>query len=313
MLTVLAPGMGRFVSHANNVQPFYSGSEKEPAEITLAPEARIAGRVVTKLPGVSVAGRTVSLRAAPGSGVVADPYKVTTDAEGRFEFGGLVAGTCNLYLIDHEPDGPCTYVVAEDAVTKPGEATAVTIELIEGRLVEGQVTDPEGRPIEGALVHAPLLSRTGDAILGFRTKADGRYRLRLPPGNVNLYVSDPSKGYARTNKSRARLTVEGTGPLAGPQLSVQLTRGVQLRLVDEAGNPARDVEIRRLSNHEQFLDLSQRPLRPDAEGRVTLDREQPLPFATGQRIAVQVHHKDGRMVEINETVPAGPELSIRVP
>jgi hypothetical protein len=311
---VRAAGRGLFRSMGHRENQFYTGSKIKPAVITLQPEARIDGRVTTKLPGVSVAGLKVVLQDSHNSGVIAEPYFVMTDEEGRFEFGRLIAGTCNVFLADHEPDGPWTYVAACDVETRTGEKSPVVIELIEGHLVEGVVSDTGGQPLAGAYVgvYAPIRPNSGAAIIGFRTKDDGKYRFHLPPGNAQIYLSGAPTGYQGRGGGAIDVP-DGAGKLPGPTISLAKTRALQLQIVHDDGSAADDVELIRLGNEERFIDLKSRPLLPDAQGRITLRRDDPLGFVTGGRLAVHVRLKDGTLVEIQEKIGAAAELTIRVP
>ena len=76
-----------------------------------------------------------------------------TDAEGRFEMRGLPEGGANVFPYDHPSDGPWTYQAIDNLALHPGKRADATIELIEGVLVEGKVTDAAtGKPIAGAPV-----------------------------------------------------------------------------------------------------------------------------------------------------------------
>lgn len=70
-------------------------------------------------------------------------------------------------------------------------AADTTIDIVlQGELLEGLVTGPDGMPLEGALVTA-----SGQGIASrIRTGADGRYALYAPPGNYR-FICDPNEGY----------------------------------------------------------------------------------------------------------------------
>lgn len=314
MVKVTAPGMGLFRSMSRRESRFYSGTEDKPAVITLQPEARIEGRVVTKLPGVNVEGLSVLLQNSNNSGVIADPYQVKTDADGRFQFTGLTAGTSNVFLYDHEPDGPWTYAAAKDTVTRPGETTQIEIELIEGQMVEGLVADPDGNPIAEAYVgvYGPIRPRSGAAIIGFRTKADGKYRFHLPPGEAYIYLSGPAPGYVGRGGGKVQVPA-GKGTLDGPNFTLRPTREVVLRFLRPNGEPASDVEIIRLGNEQEFVDLKSRPLRPELDGTILLRRDNPLSFATGRRMMLTIRKQDGTEMQKTIELPQAAEIEITVP
>jgi hypothetical protein len=166
------------------------GTAEAPAEIIMAPAARVVGRVVSRFPSVGVGGLKVGVQGSHEShGIWQDTQ---TDAGGRFAFDGLDEGTANIFLMDHPVDGPWTYRAAADARLTPGQTTEVEIELIRGVQVEGRVIDADGRPVAGigVGVYGPIRPRSGAAIVSMKTDQDGRYRFRLPPGETYFYVCE---------------------------------------------------------------------------------------------------------------------------
>jgi RNA polymerase sigma factor (sigma-70 family) len=149
-LTVTAPGMGRYqtgmvprktTSDGGRSDYFIPGSDAHPAEVTLMPEARVVGRVVTRLPGVGVGDIAILLQGCDGSS--RQGGEARTHADGRFEIGGLSEGTANIFPADQPADGPWTCRAARDVRLRPGEVAEVEIELIRGALVEGRVVRAE--------------------------------------------------------------------------------------------------------------------------------------------------------------------------
>ena len=96
-------------------------------------------------------GLTVSMQGSHEShGIWAE---TKTDDEGRFEFDGLPEGTANIFLSNYLIDERWTYRAAADTVLTPGQRTDVTIELIRGVQVEGNVIDAaNGKPLAGVEV-----------------------------------------------------------------------------------------------------------------------------------------------------------------
>jgi hypothetical protein len=195
-LVVTAAGMGEY-NTMNRVGPrgeihFLAGSADAPAEVVLAPAARVVGRVITRFPSIRVGGLKVAMQGSHGHhGIWAE---TKTDAEGRFAFTGLAEGTANIFLTDHSNDGPWTYRAAADTVLRPGRTTEVAIELIRGAQVEGKVIDARNsNPVAGVRVgvYGPMRPRSGAAIISAETDKEGRYRFRLPPGQTYFYICGP--------------------------------------------------------------------------------------------------------------------------
>jgi hypothetical protein len=193
---ITAVGMGEY-NTMNRLGPrgeiqFLAGSADAPAEVVLAPAARVVGRVTTRFPSIKVGGLKVAMQGSHGHhGIWAE---TKTDAEGRFEFTGLAEGTANIFLTDHPNDGPWTYRAAADTGLRPGRTAEVVIELIRGVQVEGKVVDARNaNPVAGVGVgvYGPMRPTSGAAIIRAETDKDGRYRFRLPPGQTNFYICGP--------------------------------------------------------------------------------------------------------------------------
>ena len=156
---------------------------------------------MTKFAGPSVAGLSVALQSTSDS--VQFWRTAKTDAAGRFEFVGLPEGGGNIFLKDHPNDGPWTYRAIDNLSLHPGKTSEVTIELIEGVLVDGKVVEiGTGDPVPGIFIgmYGPARPHSGAAIMSTNTDAKGRYRFRLPPGKTQLYTSGgPPWSYAGQN------------------------------------------------------------------------------------------------------------------
>jgi hypothetical protein len=195
-IVVTAAGMGEFNS-GNRTGPdgqmeLLSGTAAQPAIVVLAPGARVAGRIVTRIRGIKVSGLKVAMQGSQHSHAIW--AEAETDAAGRFEFTGVAEGTANVFLKDDKSDGLWTYRAAADIALRPGQATDVTIELIRGVRVEGRVTDGrDGIPVAGLGIgmYGPMRPRSGAAIVVAKTDKDGWYRFRLPPGPTYLYAYGP--------------------------------------------------------------------------------------------------------------------------
>ncbi len=195
-LVATAPGMGEYQTR-NRKRPDggfgHQGTAEAPAEVVLAPAARVTGRVVSRFPSIKVGGLKVAMQGTHESHGIW--REARTDADGRFAFDGLDEGTANIFLMDHPNDGPWTYRAAADTELKPGRTTEVEIELIRGVQVEGQVVDADsGRPVAevGVGLNGPIRPGSGAAIISTKTDQDGRYHFRLPPGETNFYICGPA-------------------------------------------------------------------------------------------------------------------------
>jgi uncharacterized GH25 family protein len=212
-----------------------------------APELRVVLRVGQEAFGMvldadhrAVAGARASLRPASGSdpmarlleasrGSAANLFDGTSDAKGRFAVAHLPAGTWELTV---KAAGFAPLTVPGLAVPEGKGATDLgTVVLSPGAAVEGQVVDPDGKPIEGAeiraLTHGAIgnmfvISRDPGAADAF-TAADGAFRLedRAPGQALDLTVSHPgygqgkAQGVAVPSAEPVRIVLQPTARVSG--------------------------------------------------------------------------------------------------
>ncbi len=124
----------------------FAKRDAPPVELVLGPEARLNGRVVSRVPGAKIEGLQVWLE---GFGLIGRPTQ--TNAQGQFSLRGLPEGGFRVRL-DEARDGSEWIARAVPSVLlRPDSASEVEIELIKGVLVEGTVvTQGTGEPLAGA-------------------------------------------------------------------------------------------------------------------------------------------------------------------
>jgi hypothetical protein len=197
------PSAGGLTRRIMAEQGFVSAPTGKTTQLVALPAARIRGRVVTKLPDVSVRRLRVwyqSSRAIPERSVYSSNFGAVTltDDDGRFTFDDLNEGTVNVFVGDDDSEHPWTYRAAQDVELKSGWTKAVMIQLIRGVEVEGTALSRDTRePLQGANigVYGPFRPHSGAATLGAKTDAQGRYRYRLPPGETYFYIMGNSPGH----------------------------------------------------------------------------------------------------------------------
>jgi len=220
----------------------------ETAQLVAVPAARVAGRVVTKLPGVGMSGLTAYYQASHQPGVhqptLNSGAEVQTDADGRFILDGLYEGTINVVVVGDGENKDWTYRAAQDVILTPGVTSEVTLELIRGVEVAGTVVaQGTGEPVEGVHVgvYGPVRPRTSAMTVTARTDARGRYRYRLPSGETYFYVSGPPHGFTRLSGDGSSRTV--TIPDGAPSYEVppiEVTAAVTVRggrVLNATGTP----------------------------------------------------------------------------
>ena len=169
----------------------------------------IRGRVVDGVSGAAVPRARVRVM---GGG----PQRpsVTTDADGRFEFTKLPAGTFTLavekatYMLGRYPDaGRTLRTMGRPLLLRAGESIdSIAIPLFRGAAISGHVMDASGDLVESAQVALMRLSPGGRPTMRNSTSTNdlGEFRLgKLEPGSYVLL--QPPGGSARANRSRSML------------------------------------------------------------------------------------------------------------
>ncbi len=145
----------------------------EEIDIPLADGARLEGRVVKRdgSPGAGVLVLLVPGLLAPSAGATAmnlrDVRRTRADSHGRYAFEDLSPGTIAVVACPDDLSLAPAILGAE----APGSATDLV--LRPARALEGDVVDPQGHPIAGALVRVASRIRPGLAV----TDAAGRFIL----------------------------------------------------------------------------------------------------------------------------------------
>ena len=162
----------------------------------------ISGRV-TDAGGAGVPGIGVS---ACSTAAPARCFETTTNSEsgtdGTYSLR-LPAGTFTVAFDDPGLANPSGFYGAQGFVATLADAAAITVDggvvggidarLPVGHRVGGTVTGPDGGPLAGIEV-APCASPACGALASI-TGRDGRYTLKLAPGNYGIHAMDPSGLY----------------------------------------------------------------------------------------------------------------------
>jgi protocatechuate 3,4-dioxygenase beta subunit len=174
--------------------------------LELARGTMIRGTVTTP-DGKPVTGAKVSVEfASSGGGFMRQIQAFFPLGEAR------LSGAEGVFELPSPPAGQKVAVVAraqgylegrtEDLMTKPGEALeGVVVKLRQGASIEGKVTGPEGKPIDGAMVRFTPQEGKDDwgrrwrlrSARPQRTGSDGSYRIdHVEPGKLTIQFSHPS-------------------------------------------------------------------------------------------------------------------------
>ena len=181
------PGSGTLSARADG----YAGTSRpyadSPLEIRLLRPARLEGRVTSAPAGTGVAGVEVRLRAPRDRELAFPPEAATTDADGRYAFEGLEPGEVFVLASGR---GWTTRGAAETRMDgfnpflvrlEPGKTATLDLVVETGAAITGRVLDPEGRPVDGAVVRARRLTTDFDSVLG-RFESWGSRQPRMRTG-----------------------------------------------------------------------------------------------------------------------------------
>jgi protocatechuate 3,4-dioxygenase beta subunit len=303
-------------------QGFVTAAAGETARLVAVPAARVAGRVVTMLPGVPVDGLVATYQDSHQPGVYRASSnfgaRVKTDVDGRFVFDGLGEGTVNVFVHGEGENTDWTYRAAKDVTLAPGATAEVTIELIRGIDVEGTVVERgSGRPIEGAQVgvYGPFRPRTGAMTTGARTDARGRFHYRLPSGETYFYVMGPPAGYARLPDDESSRTVtipEGADRYEVPPIELAPAVTVRGTVVDAAGAPVAGARVVGVCEGSRCVPFAGAEAVTDARGAFRLPAGWNNTIPAGQVARLLIRLRDGAEHEAAARPAADGAVAVRL-
>ncbi|HKQ79762.1 MAG TPA: carboxypeptidase-like regulatory domain-containing protein [Blastocatellia bacterium] len=169
--------------------------------------------------GTGAVSGLVTLKGEPARGVTvllqrpglssSDSNRVRTDENGRFRFSGIIAGTYSISALapghispgvdDRYPGGRGLTL----NVSEGGKVENINLEIKQGAVIAGRVTDSQGRPVIEETVNLSKLDKNGKPQMYqlnspynemYRTDDRGGYRIfGLPEGRYLLSVGREQK------------------------------------------------------------------------------------------------------------------------
>jgi len=323
-LRTLAQGKGTIATWTQSVLGVPDDLVENRLRIKLAPEVRVVGRIVSKVPGLTVAGRMVGVQALDNQGIASESVSeldtTTSDAEGRFEFGQVTGVEAGVFLRPVPADSPWVFRPALHIPIQPGQTSVATVELIEGVVVSGSLTGTDGQPIAGVEVSARFGGRfLGRFVaLGSKTDAAGTYRFRLPPGPAEISLNSFIVPYTLVNAAEARRDFnvpEGVTTYTMPPILVAPTIQLIGRVVDAANRPIDGARVFVRGAREVMFAGDQQSFVTDVDGRFTagkLSDGQVIPADPG--FTLQIRLADGRSFDASLVTKRGDaEATVKLP
>jgi protocatechuate 3,4-dioxygenase beta subunit len=220
--------------------------------VILEPGSRITGRALYET-GEPVKGVFMTARARLFSPLSSGVGHCRTDENGNFSFENLSAG---MYTVYANPDSTfqdwAPLPLENIGVGRGKSAEGLEVRFIRGITVTGTVLEEEtGNPLPGVRVSANCFihnpsDRYNPAIyvpMGYAwTDAQGKYRIRVVPGDIQVSASPPEEFYRGVRSQK--VTIEkGENEVRGVNLSV--IRGAEIRgtVRKPDGTPAGGAEI----------------------------------------------------------------------
>ncbi|QSQ22418.1 carboxypeptidase regulatory-like domain-containing protein [Pyxidicoccus parkwayensis] len=218
---------------------------RQDIELVLAVEPpAVLSVVVRHAWGHPLAQVQVLWKEAPRDGSSSQWGYSMTDGQGRVEFILRTPGRFQVWALWKRED--FQWVASEEVSLAPGQHTSRVLTFEDSRVrppLTGRVTDTRGHPVQGVIVSAAPLSRTGpadttDEQSWARSEADGRFTLKgLREGPVRLLAMGDTRRF------------EGLPPLDVPlgqdDVSFSLVRRstLQARVVDPEGRPVPELSV----------------------------------------------------------------------
>ena len=204
-------------------------------DLVATPGATLQGRVVTPA-GKPVAGAAITASVGTDGGSYA---RAKSAADGTFTLFSLPAGNAEIKV--SSPLAELAPMGVKGVEIKTNETTtAPEIRLSAGVVLIGKVLDKESKaPVEGARVMA--MGDFGD-VPSAATGKDGTYSVRVPTGQMRIYVYSTPPDYIDNYSNSSALSVTENSANA-PNFVLQ--RGLTLSgtAFDETGAPATGARI----------------------------------------------------------------------
>ena len=168
--------------------------------------------------------------------------EVKTQDDGTFSLAGIPPGQYTV-----QPKFPAAFPYCESsavsAAVKSGETAREKVVLAPAVKLQGKVADrATSKGVAGARV-----ALFGDSAVASReavTDAKGAFTIYVKPGTTRLYVWQAPEPYIASGMMQDMATLNAAEGVAVPTIFLDRTMPVEALVVDPAGQPIADAEIR---------------------------------------------------------------------
>lgn len=258
-------------------------------------------------PGGALSGQITGLDGKP----LADIHVIAQNSDDRYSGGGgATSGANGKFVIDSLAPG--NYVVwasldseelyrfpiLKNLTAQAGQTRQIPMmRAVEGRLINGIVRDKDTKkPLEGAQVNGIFGPRANGPFVGSSeiTKADGRFSLRVLPGQTTFYLPRTPKFYLY-NGSRDAQTIDINDKTPELVFDLQSAPALTGTIVDEKNQPIK----------AQLRSWGDSIINSDADGKWswTASALQPLTFGGGEDETGYFEVLSKRSLDVPQTAP----------
>ena len=251
-VVVVAPGRTGAAREGLVIAP----GQRPTVDFQLDGTSAVEGHV-TNLEGQPIAGAYVQAQRMRGTAGLTRSAR--TDANGAYRLEGLETGTA-LVSARREQTAHWTKKSAE---VKPGTVAQVDFALADTGIVQGQVRQSSGAPLQQpALVRAMAKHGSLGEFTYTDTDAEGRYQLELPAGVYQLIAVNPGARYTFLHEDDLAVTVSA-GAAVVQDLLLGDDRGVRGTVLEPSGAPSPYATAVGLQRGDFAMSL---PVEADEEG-----------------------------------------------
>lgn len=246
-----------------------ASAQSLPVTIRLQPGGSIAGRVIDSKTGKGVAGiHLLAISRKPQHSL----GRAVSGQDGEYRISQLLPGKYVIHLNEREAF-PRTAAFRGNVEVFAGQTTGgQDLTLVDGTVVTGRLIEPDtGRGVASALIYAIDL-KTDEYPGTSETDSDGRFSLRVPPGDEGIYLgSPPPEGYTSEGFDSVNYRVKEFKAIDGQNLTIDLKltlkpgKPVFGRVLDPDGHPASGVYVQCRGSND-YSRSNQSQVKTDANG-----------------------------------------------